>query len=224
MAALARVVCVCGLAAEARIARAAGFAAVVGAGNRERTALLAAKAVAGAECVVSFGIAGGLAPHLQPGALLLASEVIGVARRWTGRPDLAGKLARQIGAARGPVLGAHDILASRHDKARAWHATQALAVDLESVAVAEAAASAGIPFLVLRAIADPAGRDLPPAALLKLSETGMPVPTAVLGSLLRQQRQLPALLALALETRRAFAALVPAAHALRRLLDGDLLD
>ena len=63
------------------------------------------------------------------------------------------------------INGATRIVATQADKARAWIDTGALAVDLESAVVARAAAAAGIPFLVLRAIADPATRHLPPARL-----------------------------------------------------------
>ena len=59
---LSTVLCTSGLAAEAKIARAAGFPVVIGAGDRERTAALVESAVQGANCLISFGIAGALAP------------------------------------------------------------------------------------------------------------------------------------------------------------------
>ena len=48
-------------------ARAAGFSVVIGAGDRDRTAALVATAAAQTDCLVSFGIAGGLAPELKAG-------------------------------------------------------------------------------------------------------------------------------------------------------------
>jgi hopanoid-associated phosphorylase len=218
MRTLTPVLCTSGLAAEARIARAAGFQVIVGAGDTRRTAALVEDAVRDAKCLVSFGIAGGLAPHLRPGDVILSAEVIGEERRW--RPDERfhrelARLARRIGAIEGPVLGARDILATGDDKARAWRATGALAVDTESAVVAGTAEAAGIPFLVLRTIADPATRALPPAALIPLTEDGTPALIPVLGEVLRRPRQIAALFGLARETRQALTALAGPARALR---------
>jgi len=215
---LAPVVCASGLAAEARIARAAGFQAIVGAGDARRTAALVEAAAQRAKCLVSFGIAGGLAPHLRPGDVILSAEVVGEDRRW--RPSelfqsQISDLARRIGAIEGPVFGARTILSTEGDKSQAWHATGALAVDLESAIVARAAEDAGIPFLVLRSIADPAGRELPSEALISLAQDGTPAVIRVIGEVLRRPGQLPALVGLARETRRALSALAGPAHALR---------
>jgi adenosylhomocysteine nucleosidase len=86
--------------------------------------------------------------------------------------------------------------------------------------VARTAAALGIPFIVLRAIADPAVRELPPAALVPLSGDGTPAIGQVLASVLARPRQLPTLLTVAREARQALQALVKPAHALNRLLAG----
>ena len=91
--------------------------------------------------------------------------------------------------------------------------THAIAVDLESHRVARAAERLRVPFLVFRVIADPADRDLPPAALVPLTRSGRPSPR-VLGSIATKPRQLSALLALARETRSALEALRRGAVAL----------
>ena len=129
-------------------------------------------------------------------------------------------LARQIGAFEGAVHGAPTILATEEDKRRAWRETGALAVDLESDVVARIASQAGIPFVVARTIADTANRELPPAALIPLSETGTPNLARVLASVLRRPRQITTLISLARETRMALAALTGPAHALRGLATG----
>jgi adenosylhomocysteine nucleosidase len=215
---LTSVLCASGLAAEARVARAAGFQVIVGAGDLRRTTMLVEAAARQAKCLISFGIAGGLAPHLRPGDVILSAEVIGEDCRWRADERFLGQvgdLARLIGAAEGPVLGARDIIATEDDKARAWRDTGALAVDLESAIVARAAVAAGIPFLVLRTIADAAHRELPSAALIPLSEGGTPVFARVLGEVLRQPRQIGALFELAHQTRQALSALAGPARALR---------
>lgn len=218
MRTLIPVLCTSGLAAEAKIARSAGFQVIVGAGDPDRTATLVAAAARQAKCLVSFGVAGGLAPHLRPGDVILSTEVIDERRRW--RPNASfhkemTDLAPRIGAIAGSVLGACDIVATEEDKRRAWRDTGALAVDLESAIVARTAEAVGIPFLVLRTIADPATRELPPAALIPLAEDGTPAFRRVLADVLRQPRQIAALFGLARETRQALTALAGPARALR---------
>lgn len=215
------VLCTSGLAAEAKIARAAGFSVVVGAGHRGRTAALVETAVRRANCLVSFGIAGALAPDLRPGDVVISTDVIAGDLRWRAEQafrDRVAGLARDIGALDGPVLGATAILATTVEKRRAWAETGALAVDLESDVVARIAASAGIPFVVVRTIADTVLRELPPAALIPLAEDGTPRLAQVLGSVLRRPRQFAALVGLARETRTALSALVGPARALHGLV------
>lgn len=220
------VLCTTGLAAEAKIARRAGLLAVVGAGDHRRTIAVVEEAAARAECLVSFGIAGALAPDLKPGDIVLSTEVVDEDRRWLSserlRPQIAD-LARELGACEGPVLGAQMVVASKTDKRRAWLQTGAIAVDLESVVVARASAALGIPFVVLRAIADPASRELPPAALVPLDDDGRPALRQVLASVMRRPQQLPTLFAVAREARQALAALVGPAHALNRVLGSRIL-
>jgi adenosylhomocysteine nucleosidase len=219
MSTLLPVLCTSGLAAEARIARAAGFQVILGAGDPSRTAqLVTAAAQQGARCLVSFGVAGGLAPHLLPGDVILSTEVIGATCRWRADPSFDREMARlaaRIGALAGPVLGASDPLASEAQKRQAWYDTGALAVDLESAIVARVAQAADIPFLVLRTIADPATRALPPAALIPLAADGTPALGRIVAAVLRRPRQIAGLFGLARETRRALAALACPAHALR---------
>ena len=215
--------CTTGLEAEAKIARRAGLSAVVGGGDHRRTVKVVEEAASAAECLVSFGIAGALKPGLRAGDIILSTEVVDDDRRWLTsdgiRPRIA-ELAAEIGAIEGPVLGARLAVATKADKRRAWRETGAIAVDLESVVVARAAAALGIPFVVLRAIADPAVRELPPAALVPLNGDGRPALGQVLASVLTRPRQLPTLLTVAREARQALQALVGPAHALNRVLAG----
>ncbi len=215
------VLCASGLAAEARIARAAGFSTVVGAGNRERTAALVESAARQAHCLVSFGVAGALAPELRAGDIVISTEVVSADGRWRAEDPFRARVARltgETGAIAGPVFGASQIIATPSEKRLTWKATGAVAVDLESDIVARIAASAGIPFVVVRTIADTAHRELPPAALIPLADDGTPRLARVLASVLRQPRQVAALIGVARETRTALAALVLPARALHGLV------
>jgi len=214
---------VTGLAAEARIARRIGWRAAAAGGDAERTRRAVAQLVAeGASALVSFGICGGLDPALGPGALVLPQAVSSEDGRHR-RVDAAlrGALAAALGhagiaAAGGDVLGAARAADTPARKTALHRRSGAIAIDLESHLVAEAAAAAGLPFAVLRAVADPAERALPPAALIGLDAAGRPALGRVLLSLARQPEQLPALLQLARDTRRALAALRRAGEALVR--------
>ena len=110
--------------------------------------------------LVSFGLAGGLDPALAPGTLLLPEVVLlpdgralPVDGAWRRR---AAALLPQAGSA--ALVGSDRAVASVAGKAALRASSGAGAVDMESHAVAAAAVAAGLPFLVIRAIADPAGR------------------------------------------------------------------
>ena len=212
------VLCTSGLAVEAKIARAAGFSVVIGAGDRYRTMTLVEAVAARTNCLVSFGIAGGLAPELKAGTVIVSGHVVSELGRWDVEPHYRARLsqfARAIGAIEGSTFGAGSLLATQIEKRRVWKATGALVVDLESDIVARIATSLGIPFIVLRTIADTARRDLPPAALIPLALDGTPHLRRIVGALLRRPFQLPELARLARETRTALSALIGPAWALR---------
>ncbi|MBI3517593.1 MAG: nucleoside phosphorylase [Proteobacteria bacterium] len=162
----------------------------------------------GAVALISFGIAGGLEPSLPTGALVVATGVI--VRNATIATDAAWcarLLAGLPGAIAGTVLGGDRIICRAALKAELFERTGALAVDLESGGVARVAASARLPFVVVRTIADAAASDLPPAALVGLDRRGGVDVAAVLGSLWREPGQLAKLFAAARDTRAALAAL-----------------
>ena len=79
---LSTVLCTSGLKVEAKIAQAAGFSVVIGAGDRDRTAALVAKVAAQTECLISFGIAGGLASELRAGTVIVSGEVVSEGHHW----------------------------------------------------------------------------------------------------------------------------------------------
>jgi hypothetical protein len=219
---LPMVVCASGLAAEAKIARAVGFPVVIGAGDRARTVALVEGAVREASCLLSFGIAGALAPDLRTGDLIISTQVVSEdGACWRAEEqfgDRVSALTCDMGGFPGPVLGASAILATEAAKSRAWRETGACAVDLESDVVARIAAQAGIPFLVVRTIADTVYRRLPPAALVPLSKAGTPDLMRVIGSVLRRPRQIGALIRLACETRIALSALAGRARTLQAII------
>jgi adenosylhomocysteine nucleosidase len=203
-----------GLEAEARIARRAGLAARASGGDALRTREAAEEFLRqGAGTLLSFGIAGALAPHLAAGALLLPRAVIEEnGARYDVDPGWRARLSNALAAAglrvdSGDLLGTSVAAASPDRKAALFAATGAVAIDLESHVVARAAERAGCAFVVLRAVADPADRILPEAALEGLDATGRPALGRVFFSVLRHPWQIAALVRGAGDTRRALYAL-----------------
>ncbi len=186
---------VVGLAAEARIARRLGHPVAIGGGGAAGAEAAARLLVAeGAEALLSFGLCGGLDPALRPGAVLIPEAVLDSGTRYAASLGLA---ARFGGLTPHVLLGGARIAATVAEKRALRQATGAAAIDLESGAVARVAAASGLPFAVLRAVCDPAGEDLPPAALVALDGAGAMGFLRILASLAARPAQLPALLGLA---------------------------
>ena len=212
---------VTGLAAEAEVARRAGLIARPSGGIAAQTTAIAESLLReGAEALISFGLAGALAPGLTPGALLVPRAAIDeTGARYA--VDSEWRM-RMIDTLRGAglwlderdLLGASGVAASLARKAELHRVTGAVAIDLESHLVAQAAARAGRPFLVLRAIADSATQALPDAAVHGLAPNGKPALGRVLRSVARDPRQIPALIKLAGDTRRGLDTLRSALRAI----------
>ena len=201
---------VTGMASEARLFG-GGWLAVSAGGHPQATRDGIANVIArGADRLVSFGIAGALDSSLKPGDLVIGAAVhtpegerLPVDQHWLAH------LATHLAHARiGDVVGSTEIAARAERKAMLHRDTGALSVDQESHWVAEAAHADRMPFIVIRAIADRAGDDLPPAVLVGLDHDGNPRTAAVLRALLRNPLQLGALLRVALQTRKALRALL----------------
>ena len=191
---------------EARIACAAADAARARDGARR---LLAE----GARALVSFGIAGGLDPALRPGDLVLAEQIHSAeGETFACDPDLHARWEAEARAAGlrhsgGILLGSARPITSVAEKWDLHESSGAVAVDMESAAVARVAAGAGIPVLAVRAIADPAERTLPATAVGSIGPDGEPRLGSVLLGLCRRPWEIPALLQLRRDRDAALATL-----------------
>lgn len=207
---MGHVVAVVGLAREAAVLRGLDVVAIPGGGAQERLARELAEAATGADGVISFGMAGALAPALRLGDWVIGSQVAGFAcdPAWTAR------LAQCLPGARiGPVHADGRLIADPAEKARLHAASGALAADMESHIAAEAAATAGLPFAVLRCVSDEAAAALPPAIAVAMKPGGGLALGAVLGSILGRPGQLPHLMRTVAGFNRAYAALKAGAQA-----------
>jgi hopanoid-associated phosphorylase len=202
------VIVVVGLAFEARIAAGPGMRVICGGDGRDLPATIARAIAQGCQGLVSFGVAGGIAPALKPGDCIVASAVLSGQNLLPTDPQWSRRLLQVIPKpVHGMVLGVPATVADPADK-RALHLrTGAVAVDMESHIVAKAAAEHRLPMAAIRVITDPAERALPKSALTATRPDGTIDVGGVLRSLLRQPREIGALFQSALDTRVAYASL-----------------
>ena len=215
------VIVVAGMAFEARIARGEGVEVVYAARADLLERRLSAAVARGCAGIVSFGTAGGLAPDLAPGSLIVADAIEGpfgrlqTDRSWADRLAAAlatGPLAARV--RRGVMAAVAAPLVSADDKLALHRSSGALAVDMESHIAGATAAAHGLPFAVCRAIVDPAWRTLPSAATAGLRDDGSTTLVPILRELLRQPSQIGALIQVAVDARAARISLVQARHAM----------
>ncbi|MGH7947768.1 MAG: hypothetical protein ACREQF_00880 [Candidatus Binataceae bacterium] len=181
-------------------------------------------ALANVDLIVVAGVAGALAANLKPGDLVLADRVIeidrdtlAVARAFACAPSQFEAVRRMLSDAHvdfsiGALVSMHHILATADEKRRANQQTGAVAVDMETAAVAAEAAARGLSVVAIRAIIDGVEDELPGAGLH--NEHGQIRPLRVAGYLLRHPRDLLKLPRLARNMSRATRALAVALEAL----------
>jgi len=173
----------------------------------------------GASGIISFGIAGGLAPDLVAGDCVIGSAVRTECERYPADQQWSSRLLQSIpGSFHAEIAGVNAPSAGSSGKARIHAITGAAAVDMESHIAAEIAAFHNIPFAICRTVIDPADRDLPPAAMVELRDNGTPDMPAILRSVVCQPNQIPALARTAIDAWTARKALLRA----RRLLGAAL--
>ena len=208
----ATVAAVAGFRAEARCLRGLGVGVACSGGSTERARSEAERLVAeGAAALVSFGLAGGLAPELRAGDLLLPEIVRSAGSgSWPVDPIWRERVHARLAALEpkaGAVVGSERVVATASDKRALFEAVGALAVDMESHAVAAVATEAGIPFLVLRALVDPADQVVPQAAREALRPDGAIRIRATFGGIIRQPGELLAIFRLGRDAAAALRAL-----------------
>jgi hopanoid-associated phosphorylase len=206
---------ICGMRAEAALLpRGVSFACA--GGNAARAYDEAKRLLAeGAEALLSFGIAGGLDPARRSGDLVVgAAVIVGDATYPCCKAWHRALLAALPGATDAAVFGASNAVVYPAEKESLFRRSRAVVVDLESAGVALACAEWRRPFAVLRAVADPASRAVPPSALVGLTPLGRMDPLAVLRGLIGRPGDLPGLMRLGGETRQALRALAGASRRL----------
>lgn len=175
----------------------------------------------GVEALASWGFAGALDPALRPGALVLAAQVCDMQGRyyaadtvWLDR--LCAAVLTRLAISTGTLLTCPAAIRDTTEKRRLERSFAAVAVDMESAAVAAAAQRADLPFIAIRSISDASGTSLPAAALEAIDAEGRLRPARALANVARHPWEVPSLLHLAAgahSARRTLRALAQLAGA-----------
>jgi hypothetical protein len=159
--------------------------------------------------VISFGIAGGLAPGLPAGTKLVARAIVTPSgERYPSDPIWSLRLSTALGGV--PIVDLAGIDAPVSDPAAKRHLhvmTGAAAADMESHVAARIAAAYDLPFAAFRVVLDPCERRLPHAALAAMRPDGGIALGAIARSLLEDPSQVPHLLRTARDAQAGFLAL-----------------
>ena len=150
---------------------------------------------AGATTLISWGSAAGLVPELLPGSLVLPKTIIGdnhvvYSADATWQDSLLRRLRGHLEVHQGPLAESLTVLRDYEEKAALSRRTGAVAADMESAAVAAVAHKAGIPFLSIRAVADPVDMAVPLCAPIAVDEFGRLRPCRLLKELIKHPIQL----------------------------------
>jgi hopanoid-associated phosphorylase len=204
------VIVVVGLAFEARIAAGPGVHVICSGDGRNLAAQISSAIVSQKfRGLISFGVAGGLAPDLRPGTCVVGSAILSGEARMPTDPTWSQKLMKAIpDAVHGLLVGVPAPVADPAAKRALYQKTGALAVDMESHIVAAVAAVHGLPVAAIRVITDPAVRALPEAAVAAMRPNGTTDIAAMIRSVVRRPQELPALMRTALDARAARATLM----------------
>lgn len=165
----------------------------------------------GVSALMSFGVAGALDETLRPGHLVLPERIHAqyshpVSMAWRAR--ILHHLPEHVKVAGGTLATSHQVLTSEAEKREFSARNGACAVDMESGAIAEIAANAGIPFVAVRAITDPVEFSPPPTLMGAVYPDGSVNAPHLLMLLLRRSVNVTTLLRLAPSMRAACTTLL----------------
>ena len=160
----------------------------------------------GATKLISWGCAAALSESLKPGDLILANElisteeskviVLNVCANW--HRQTTELLASFVKVNSGCLAESKYIVSSSVDKKKIHTNTNAIALDMESIAIAQIANQHTLPFLAIRVIADPVDMNLPLAITHSLNQQGEVVLRKLLCFLVLHPFELPGLIRLGL--------------------------
>ncbi|MFZ2727494.1 MAG: phosphorylase [Methylococcaceae bacterium] len=162
----------------------------------------------GATQLISWGCAAALNPKLKSGDLVLATAIISldnpsirINNAWHN--SVNHLLADKLTVHHGELLSSKVLINTCSEKQHLFENTKAIALDMESYAIAEVARNNNIPFLAIRVIADTATMALPKAVSYSLNSDGEVQLLKLLSYLLRHPNEISKLIKLGNSFSRA---------------------
>ena len=181
----------------------------------------------GAARLISWGCAAALCASLKPGDLVLADKLVDaqgnsgadfcVAADWHRHAE--DRLAKFAGVYTGRLAESNSLVSAGEDKKQRQAITGAVALDMESIAIAKVAGRHTLPFLAIRVIVDPADMTLPRAINYSLNQQGEIVLSKLLLFLATHPAELPGLIKLGLHFNAAKKTLKAIAGQLDKVTD-----
>lgn len=205
------VVLVTGMKLEAHIAKIFGrrFRAVVREGSEHEFWEKIQEAIKrGGAAIISYGIAGGLHPRLKSGDIIIGDSVVD--NNITFETDLKWRnhLKKIITRSTiGKVIGVDRPVTSSMEKNQLNAQYGGIIVDMESHIAARIAKVHGLPFVILRVIADHAKREVPEAARQALKQNGTISYRPIINSIKEDPKQMTTMYHLSVDFFRSLRSL-----------------
>ncbi len=136
--------------------------------------------------ILSVGLSGALIPEMDIGHIVVGDSLI----YESGNPEISLRLDMSDDVEHGLHVGklctADRIIRTREEKRELHAKTGAIAVDMESLAVAKVCKARSTGFMAIRAISDDLSEDLPPEVLAIFGPKGTIRAGALVGSILKR--------------------------------------
>lgn len=162
--------------------------------------------------LVSIGTCGSLDPAASRGTVMVPVALtdtngnrVPVDADW--RKRIVRSLAPETDWHEGPLVSVDRVLRTPAQKRQVRGQSNAIAVDMESATLQQAATMTGIPFVALRVVLDTADEIIPASVSSGVDRAGNPTPFRLLRTLCLHPADIPGLLRLASSLRIANAAL-----------------
>jgi len=187
------------------------------------SALIAAKKLVSLKvnALISWGVAGAIDDAVNSGDIIIAKSVINQSDRYLISANWLDRVSKHLLQSsavvfNGEISSSREICASINDKSQLSQNTAALAVDMESAAIAETATANNLDFLVIRTISDNAQTSIPVAVVNHTNNLGQPRIFKFVLSCLSKPNQIREIVKLANGYKKALTSLSNIAHDLKK--------
>ena len=131
------------------------------------------------DALISWGVAGAIDSSLTSGDLIISKSIINNDKNYKATDNWIKRISdsckdEAYKIVDGDIASSKEMCASVADKKLLFKKTSALAVDMESAAIAELAKNNNIDFIALRTIADTAETNIPEAVIKHTDNLGKP--------------------------------------------------